>query len=177
MKPLIKTLSLTLTLLCACACGKPSAGATASEAVAAAPAGFDADSAYAFVAAQVAFGPRVPGSEASEQCGDWIVDKLGQYGASDITEQRAVVTAYNGDKLPIRNISARYAPDAPQRILLFAHWDSRPWADQEPKAEDRNRPIDGANDVASGVGVILELARQMSMQSPAIGVDLLLVDA
>lgn len=166
--------------MCACACGhRPasSAAATADSNPAPAPVRFDADSAYAYIDAQVSFGPRVPGSEAAERCGDWITEKLREFGASNITEQHARVTAYNGDNLAIRNISAQYAPDAQQRILLVAHWDSRPWADQEPEAADRERPIDGANDGASGVGVILEMARQMSIQTPKIGVDLLLVDA
>jgi len=179
MKSIIQILAISL-LMCACSCGKPAARQTETASSAFEPAKairFDADSAYAYVDAQVAFGPRVPGSDAAERCGDWLVGKLRSFGAQNITEQRAQVTAYNGDKLNIRNISAQYAPEAPQRILLLAHWDSRPWADQEPKAEDREKPIDGANDGASGVGVILEMARQMGMQSPKTGVDILLVDA
>lgn len=165
--------------MCACACAK--SASTASQApqqsAPAAPARFDADSAYAFVAAQVAFGPRVPGSDAAERCGDWLVSQLRRFGASNITEQRAEVVAYNGDILPIRNITAQFAPDASERILLLAHWDSRPWADEERDPAEREKPIDGANDGASGVGVILEIARQLSQHQPKTGVDILLVDA
>ncbi len=180
MRHFFHILTLSFSLLCACACGKPAASQaenTKTDSAPAPAARFDADSAYAHITAQVAFGPRVPGSEAAERCGDWISGKLRQYGAHNVTEQRAQVTAYNGDKLNIRNISAQYAPEAPQRILLLAHWDSRPWADQEPDAADRDKPIDGANDGASGVGVILEMARQMAKLTPKVGVDILLVDA
>ena len=95
------------------------------------------------------------------------MEKLKQFGASDIKEQTTTVTAYNGDKLPIRNISASFRPDAPTRVLLLAHWDTRPWADSDPNPEMRNKPIDGANDGASGVGVLLEIARNISYTNPA----------
>lgn len=138
---------------------------------------FNEDSAYAFVQKQVEFGPRVTGSQASAQCGQWLVDKLSQYGAADVQQQRAQVKASDGTKLDMANISARFNPEASNRMLLMAHWDSRPWADQDPDPQNRRKAIDGANDGASGVGVILELARQMSLKQPRIGVDVLLVDA
>lgn len=138
---------------------------------------FDADSAYSFVAQQVAFGPRVPGSKASKECGDWIVEKLRSYGAEDITQQQAQLRAYNGDRLDIRNISASFNPAAQKRILLLAHWDSRPWADQDKDETLRHKPIDGANDGASGVGVILEIARCIAANSPKAGINVLFVDA
>lgn len=180
MSSIFKTLALAIILMFACACAKPSskpAGQPAEAPVQKSAAKFDADSAYAYVAAQVGFGPRVPGTQASEACGDWIAAKLREFGAQNVIEQRAQVTACNGDKLPIRNITAQYAPQAAERILLLAHWDSRPWADQEPNPADREKPIDGANDGASGVGVILEMARQMGLRKPGVGVDILLVDA
>lgn len=138
---------------------------------------FNADSAYAFVAQQVAFGPRVPGSQASQQTAQWLVSKLKEYGAANITEQKAVVPAYNGDRLPINNISASFNPQATRRVLLLSHWDSRPWADHDSDPAARRLPIDGANDGASGVGVILEIARQIAAQTPQNGVDVLFVDA
>lgn len=138
---------------------------------------FDADSAYAFTAAQTAFGPRVPGTAAAEQCGDWLAGKLRQMGAANIQEQRAKVTAYDGTPLSIRNITAQFNPQAPSRTLLLAHWDSRPWADQEADPALRDKPIDGANDGASGVAVILEIARNLAANGVNGGVDILLTDA
>lgn len=138
---------------------------------------FNADSAYRNVKAQVDFGPRVPGSEGHARCAEYLVSELERYGADSIIEQKTVVTAYNGDKLPINNIMGQYNKDAKKRVLLLAHWDTRPWADQEEAKEDRQRPILGANDGGSGVGVLLEIARCLQSKKPAVGVDILFVDA
>lgn len=137
---------------------------------------FDADSAYAYVRQQVGFGPRVPGTEAHEACERWLVSKLKSFGADTVVEQRTTVTAANGDRLPINNILARFNIDAPRRILIAAHYDTRPWADQDPDETMRDKPFDGANDGGSGVAVALEIARQCAAQ-PDAGVDILLVDA
>lgn len=137
---------------------------------------FDGDSAYSYVAAQVEFGPRVPGSEAHKLCGDYLVAKLGTFSPDTIIVQDGTLKAYNGDKLPYRNILARYDSQSDKRVLLLAHWDSRPWADQEPNVDDRLKPVPGANDGASGAGVLLEIARQLQKKRPGVGVDLLLVD-
>ena len=134
---------------------------------------FDADSAYAFVQRQVDFGPRVPGTPAHQACGDWLVAKLEGYGA-EVIEQTGQVTIYTGQKLPLRNIFARFNPEAKERILLFAHWDTRPFADKD--TERRNEPIDGANDGASGVAVLLEIARHLGAKLHGPGVDILLTD-
>lgn len=134
---------------------------------------FNADSAYGFVAKQVGFGPRVPGSKAHKACGDWLVAQLKAYGAT-VTEQVSTVTAYNGQPVPLRNIIASWQPEKKERLLLFTHWDSRPYADH---GEVRvNEPIDGANDGGSGVGVWLELARHLSEMPTALGVDIFLTD-
>ena len=141
---------------------------------------FDPDSAYAYVADQVAFGPRVPGSPAHKACGDWIVRRLRAFGAQ-VTEQQGVVTAFNGQKVPMRNIIASWLPEAKQRVMLCAHWDTRPFADKD---KDRpNEPIDGANDGGSGVGVLLEIGRHLNElvapvagDAPGIGVDLIFFD-
>lgn len=138
---------------------------------------FDADSAYDFVARQVAFGPRVPGSEGHRACRQFIIDRLKAYGADSVMIQDGVVTAFNGDELPITNIIGGYNITTPRRILLIAHWDTRPWADKDDKLDERHRPIDGANDGASGVAVLLEIARNLAMRSPNVGVDLMFVDA
>lgn len=138
---------------------------------------FDKDSAYQYIAEQVAFGPRVPGTEAHDACGKYLVDKLRQFGADTIIEQHAVVEAFNGDKLPINNIFAQFNKSALNRVLLVAHWDSRPWANMERSEERRLKPVPGANDGASGTGVILEMARNLSMKAPDCGVDILFTDA
>ena len=134
---------------------------------------FNADSAYAFVAEQVAFGPRVPGTAAHKACGDMLVARLKAYGAQ-VTEQTGTVTAFSGQKLPVRNIIAAWRPEEKERVLLFAHWDTRPFADRD--TENKNTPIDGANDGASGVGVWLEVARHLNVQQPALGVDIIFFD-
>lgn len=134
---------------------------------------FNADSAYANVAKQVAFGPRVPGTPQHAACADWIVAKLQGYGAK-VTEQRATVKAYNGKELPLRNIIASFQPEAKERILLLAHYDTRPMADKD---KDRpHEPILGANDGGSGVGILLELARHLGAKRHGPGIDLLFTD-
>ncbi len=150
---------------------------TAQEKVVAveAPA-FDGDSAYAYVARQVAFGPRVPNSEAHRLAGDWLAGELRRHGAK-VTVQPVVLTAFDGTRLNARNIFGQYNPDASRRILLMAHYDCRPWADNDPDPAKRVQPVDGANDGASGVGVLLELARQLNARSPEVGVDILFADA
>ncbi len=135
---------------------------------------FSADSAYAFVARQVAFGHRVPNSIGHQQCGDYLIDQLTSFGAT-VSVQEARVTAYDGTKLDIRNIFGAFNPRQKRRILLYAHWDTRPYADKD--SVRTGEPIDGANDGASGVGVLLELARIMSDSLPSVGVDIAFFDA
>ena len=137
---------------------------------------FNADSAYRFVSAQVAFGPRVTGSEAHKACGDWLAATLREFGA-EVIEQKADLKAYNGDKLPARNIIGSFNTATNKRVILCSHWDSRPWADNDPDVKKRHTAIDGANDGASGVGVLLEIARQLGRQHPTIGVDIIFFDA
>ncbi|MBD5358101.1 MAG: M28 family peptidase [Bacteroides sp.] len=137
---------------------------------------FDADSAYSYVAKQVAFGPRVPNTEAHRLCGEWLVGELKKRGLN-VIEQRAQLKAFDGTKLNALNIFGQFNPEKEDRLLLLAHWDCRPWADQDPDPAKRKLPVDGANDGASGVGVILEIARQLSLKNPDKGVDVLFVDA
>ena len=136
---------------------------------------FDADSAYSFVEKQVAFGPRVPTTTAHERCGDFLVEKLNEFGAQ-VIEQRANVTHYDGQDIEIRNIIGSYNPDAEKRLLLFAHWDSRPFSDEESDPNTQNLPIDGADDGASGVGVLLEIARQLHLKPINVGIDIIFFD-
>ncbi len=140
------------------------------------PMEFSADTAYKYVKTQVDFGPRVPGTAAHNKCANYIAGEFNRLGADTIIIQNALVSAYTGQQLPITNILAQFKPEANERVLLVAHYDTRPWADQD-KTELKNRPIDGANDGASGVGVLLEIARNLAIKQPEIGVDLLAVDA
>ncbi len=137
---------------------------------------FNADSAYKYVAAQCAFGERVPNTEAHRRCGDYLVAELKRHGAV-VTEQMAKMVAYDGTVLNVRNIVGEFYPDKPRRILLLAHWDCRPWADNDPDPKNRLMPVMGANDGASGVGVLLEIARILSKAEPQAGVDILFTDA
>jgi Zn-dependent M28 family amino/carboxypeptidase len=137
---------------------------------------FDADSAWVFVENQVKFGPRVPNSEAHVACGNYLTSELKRFGAQ-VYEQETTLTAYNGTQLKAKNIIGSYNPENSKRVLLFAHWDSRPYADHDKDPANQMKPIDGADDGASGVGVLLEMARQFSIKSPAIGIDIIFFDA
>lgn len=169
---LILTSVLALT---ACA-GKKTEVAASDDVAPEVVVNFDADSAYSYVERQVAFGPRVPNTEAHRRCGEWLASELRRRGA-DVTEQRSDLTAFDGTVLKAVNILGRFNTESPDRLLLLAHWDCRPWADQDPNPDNRKKPVDGANDGASGVGVLLEIARQLSEKAPGKGVDILFVDA
>lgn len=134
---------------------------------------FNPDSAYAFVQKQVDFGPRVPGTPQHTACADWMVAKLKGYGAH-VIEQRATVKAFNGKELPLRNIIARFDTAAKERILLLAHYDTRPFADKDK--ERPHEPILGANDGGSGVGILLEIASHLGSKKHGPGIDLLFTD-
>lgn len=135
---------------------------------------FSADSAYSYVAKQVSFGPRVPNTPAHQKCADYFVAFFKAQGA-EVTVQEAKVKDHLSNTLNIKNIIASYNPQATKRIMLSAHWDSRPRADED--SVRMNEPIDGANDGASGVGVLMEIARQLKKSSPNVGVDIFLWDA
>jgi glutaminyl-peptide cyclotransferase len=136
---------------------------------------FMEDSAYAHIAKQVSFGPRVPASSGHTQCGNWIENKLTSYGAKT---QRQMFTgvAYDGKARASFNIIGSIHPTASTRILLAAHWDTRPIADQDTK--DQTKPIDGAIDGGSGVAVLLEIARNLQQKPlPAnMGIDFIFFD-
>ncbi len=143
---------------------------------------FNADSAYAFTKAQCDFGPRDMNSRGHDLCGEWIVSKFKEYGCK-VTTQTATLAGYDGTKLRSRNIMASINPEATTRILLCAHWDSRPWADNDPDSANWRKPILAANDAASGVAVMLELARiiRKSRDEKAfnkqLGIDFVCFDA
>lgn len=137
---------------------------------------FVADSAYQFIQSQVDFGPRVPNTEAHLQCAAYLSAKLKSFGA-EVTEQKAELKAFNGTVLNAVNVIGSFQPEKQKRILLFAHWDSRPWSDHDPDPANHNTPVLGANDGASGVGVLLEIARQLGQTAPEVGVDIIFFDA
>jgi len=136
---------------------------------------FNSDSAYHFVERQVAFGPRVPNTEAHKKCAVYLENKLREY-TPDVFIQNAKVRVYNGQALNCINIIGSFKPDLRKRVLLAAHWDSRPYADHDENMFNRREPIDGANDGASGVGVLLEIARLLSENESNIGVDIIFFD-
>ncbi|MFN3839604.1 MAG: M28 family peptidase [Cyclobacteriaceae bacterium] len=135
---------------------------------------FNGDSAFHFVEKQVGFGPRIPNTKAHKLAGDFFIALFKQYGAT-VTVQDFTATTYDNQKLVLRNIIASFYPDKTKRILLAAHWDTRPFSDK-----DEEKPkgfYDGANDGGSGVGVLLEIARVLSVShSPDVGVDMILFD-
>jgi len=134
---------------------------------------FNADSAYAFVQKQVDFGPRVPNTAAHGFAGDYLISQLEAYGGK-VKVQSFEESTYDGEKLSLRNIMGQFNTSAKKRILLAAHWDTRPFADKDPVSPE-DTP-DGANDGASGVGVLLEIARVISQESPEVGIDILFFD-
>lgn len=136
---------------------------------------FNADSAYKFVEKQVTFGPRHPNSTGHRQTKEYLLEKLRSYaGNSSVFAQEFTEEGYDGVSLELTNIIAAFNPRAGDRILLCAHWDTRPRADED--SLDTDIPIPGADDGGSGVGVLLELARVMSRELPEIGVDIVLFD-
>lgn len=136
---------------------------------------FEADSALAFTKAQVDFGPRIPSTKAHAACADYITNKLKSYGA-EVFIQKGKVSTFDGKSHELKNIIATFQPDKTKRVLITAHWDTRPFSDQDPDESMRNKSFEGANDGASGVAVIIELARLLQQQQPEVGVDFILWD-
>lgn len=137
---------------------------------------FNADSAFLYVKSQTDFGPRVLGSQAHDNCGRWLSNKLAQF-CDTVYEQHFTTRTYDGKQWNTVNYIGSFLPANPNRIVLAAHWDSRPFADHDPNPNNRETPIDGANDGASGVGVLLEIARQLSITKSSIGIDIIFFDA
>lgn len=176
----LKNVVLTcfMTSLLACSCGQKTVNNTSSttQSYQQVSPDFNSDSAYHFVDRQVAFGPRVPNTEAHKACGDYLISQLERFGAK-VTEQKVDLKAFDGTVLHARNIIGAFNPDKTNRILLFAHWDTRPFSDQDPDEKKHHDPVLGANDGASGVGVLLEVARTIQAKSPELGVDIIFFDA
>ncbi|MDR2084555.1 MAG: M28 family peptidase [Bacteroidales bacterium] len=136
---------------------------------------FNEDSAYQFVKEQVDFGPRVPGTKEHDETAEYLYEKLLQYADTALI-QSFKTRVYTGEIFDSKNIIGVFNPTNRKRILLCAHWDSRPFADHDPNPENKFKPIDGANDGASGVGVLLEISRQLSILKPDIGIDIIFFD-
>jgi hypothetical protein len=136
---------------------------------------FDSSRAFVLLERQVSFGPRVPGTEAHTRCLQFLVDHLGPLADSVSVQAFAFSHAVLGPQ-SLSNVIARFRPMEERRLLLSAHWDSRPWADEDPVLERRSDPVPGANDGASGVAVLLEFARVLQAFPPPIGVDIVLFD-
>lgn len=148
----------------------------AAEPIEAAP--VNADSVMSLVEAQCAFGPRVPGTSPHEKCAGWLKGKLEAW-CDEVHTQKATLHTFDGKQLNITNLIGVINPQATRRVLLLAHWDCRPWADNDADESKRREPVMGANDAASGTAVLLELARVIhdSPHKPTVGIDLLLADA
>lgn len=177
MSKIVKSLLLSAAVLLL-GCGTKPASVSRTPADSLSRGAFNADSAYAFVARQVAFGPRVPGTEAHSDCIHWLVSTLSRFGAS-VTMQQGYMPCYDGSQQLVRNIVAHIPADSAATnlpaVLLVAHYDSRPWTDAEDLYDDRFHGVPAANDGASGVAVLLELARVLAGAAPR-PVTILLTD-
>lgn len=136
---------------------------------------FSADSAYAYVEAQLAFGNRIPGSKGWQQCATWLAYQMGRW-CDTVIVQDFRATLWNDNSVPGKNIIASLNPAAERRVLLAAHWDSRMWADHDKNDDLHRSPVPGANDGASGVAALMEMARVMSQMPPSVGVDFIFFD-
>jgi len=193
-----KTAILAVLAMALVACGGSKKTQDGKQAMTPVGPAFSADSAYSFCEQQCLFGPRTMNSEAHEQCGRWIAEKFRSYGMQ-VTEQRTALKGYDGTLLQSNNIIASYRPELTERVMLCAHWDSRPWADNDADEANWHKPVMAANDGASGVAVMLEVARLLaasttetahsdSLQTqespateakggPAVGIDFVCFDA
>ena len=180
-----KTIQFGITLLIGAfgilSCGAGSQKSTVKAEVSNSNPAFDADSSYSYVAMQTSFGPRVLNTKKHADCRLYLSKKMEAFGAKT-TLQDCELTSWDGTKLKATNIIASYQPEKTQRILLCSHWDSRPWADQDSNPANWHTPIDGANDGASGVAVLMEIGRQLQAEAtkgnlPAYGVDIVFLDA
>ena len=181
-RKIFTVLYMAAFIVAACSCAscknaKKSADALEADTVALVGPTFSADSAYAFADKQCSFGARTMNSEAHHKCGEWIMGKFREYGLA-VEAQDADLKGYDGTTLHSRNIIAHFRPECPTRILLCAHWDSRPWADNDPDSTNWRKPVMAANDGASGIAVMLEIARLLKKDTTlSVGIDFVCFDA
>lgn len=136
---------------------------------------FNADSAYAYVKAQLSFGNRIPGTKGWSECAHWLAAQMGRW-CDTVIVQDFKAELWDGTTMPGKNIIATLNPQAERRVLLAAHWDSRSWADHDKNDALHKSPVPGANDGASGVAALMEMARVMSTMPPSVGVDFIFFD-
>lgn len=137
---------------------------------------FDATRAFADLVHQTEFGPRVPGTAEHQACAAWLQEQLGKLADSVWRQEFIAYVPLVRDSMPFINIIARFAPERTRRVLLSAHWDTRPYADNDPDTAKWTQSFDGANDGASGVALLLEIARAIAGQPPPLGVDIVFFD-
>lgn len=174
----ILTIAFGIMLLAACGGKKQQqniATSTAVDYTAVAIPNFDADSAMGFVAAQLDFGFRYPGSKGQLQCAQYLAHKMAEW-CDTVMVQDFTTQLWDGQSVKGKNIIASMDPENQKRVLLAAHWDSRMWADHDPDEANHKKPIMGANDGASGVGALMEMARVMSKMRPGVGIDFIFFD-
>ncbi|MCS6934618.1 MAG: M28 family peptidase [Chitinophagales bacterium] len=155
-------------------CNKPVTPPVQKDEITVNPPPFNSDTAYHYIAAQLSFGTRHMNSKGHEACARFLIREAKRF-ADTVYVQPFEVTAHDGVKLRGTNIIASFNPQAANRVLLCSHWDSRPWADMDDSAS--TSPIPAANDGASGVGVLLEIARTLRAAGISIGVDIFFIDA
>lgn len=161
-------------LMAATACARDGAeGDDAATTPAARP--FDGEKALGYVRTQLAFGPRVPGTAAHREAGDWIAAAMRER-ADTVIEQRWDHRTADGRTIPLRNILARFNPSAAERVLYVTHWDSRPRSESASDSARRRLPVPGANDGASGTAMLIALGDVLEATPPRVGVDFLFVD-
>ncbi len=136
---------------------------------------FDGRAALALIRTQLDFGPRIPGTDGATRCGDWIIATM-RGRADTVVVQSWTHTTAQGKELPLRNILVRYRPAEPNRVLYVTHWDTRPVSDEATNPAERDQPVPGANDGASGTALLMELGDVLHKVPPTYGVDLLFVD-
>ena len=165
-------MSVLAAMLCllfvACGRGEP-------RTVDASPTGFNGEAAFEYARIQLGFGPRVPGTEGWRRTGDWIVEMMRER-ADTVIEQRWEHTLAGGGRIPLRNIIARFRPQETERVLYITHWDTRPVSDEARNSAERLVPVPGANDNATGVGLLIAVADVLRRTPPQYGVDMLFVD-
>ncbi len=137
---------------------------------------FDSARAWEYLQKQCSFGPRPPGSKAHRKCLDYLEMELKKYSSSVQRQSFLGVNPVSGETYTMHNLIAGFWPERSRRVMLCAHWDTRPWADRDPDPANRDQPILGANDGASGVAILLEIARCLAEEDPGIGVDVVLFD-
>ena len=168
--------ALLACLLAACG-GKSGRNNSGADTIALAPCPtFNSDSCMKYIQEQCNFGPRVTASKEAQECRQYLVEQFQRLGAV-VEEQQGNVTLWDGTELPACNIIAKLNPDNLDRILICAHWDSRPWADNDEDEKNHRTPVLAANDGASGVAMMMEICRLLQQQPVKVGIDFICFDA